>query len=143
MWFFGGVGVHLTNVQNVDTQMISFNDFYLQFTGGKMSWRSNIFALDCREAEAMPANNWRPPKFMPPEKLIILTDGTCGSTCASFTKIPQEAGKATFVGAGGLWKESMDVSSFAGRFGGLCLCVHVLCMILLCFFECLYRCLVI
>lgn len=42
--------------------------------------------------------------------------GTCGSTCASFTKIPQEAGKATFVGAGGLWKEAMDVSSFAGGF---------------------------
>jgi hypothetical protein len=25
--------------------------------------------------------------------LIILTDGTCGSTCATFTKIPQEAGE--------------------------------------------------
>ena len=53
---------------------------------------------------------------MPPEKLIILTDGTCGSTCASFTKIPQEAGLATFIGVGGLWGEPMDVSSFAGGF---------------------------
>ena len=64
----------------------------------------------------MPSNGFRPPKFMPPEKLVILTDGTCGSTCASFTKIPQEASKATFVGAGGLWMQSMDVSSFAGGF---------------------------
>jgi hypothetical protein len=84
--------------------------------GGVTSWRTNPFSLDCSVAEGMPANNWRPPKFMPVEKLIILTDGTCGSTCASFTKIPQEAGKATFVGAGGLWDEGMDVSSFAGGF---------------------------
>lgn len=84
--------------------------------GGVTSWRTNIFSLDCTEAEAMPSNGFRPSIFMPPEKLVILTDGTCGSTCASFTKIPQEASKATFVGAGGLWRESMDVSSFAGGF---------------------------
>ena len=84
--------------------------------GGVENWRTNFFALNCQEAEAMPANGFRPPKFMDPEHLIILTDGTCGSTCASFTKIPQEAGKATFVGAGGLWDQSMDVSSFAGGF---------------------------
>jgi len=34
---------------------------------------------------------------MPPNKLIILTDGTCGSTCATFTKIPQEAGEKLLV----------------------------------------------
>jgi hypothetical protein len=43
--------------------------------GGVTSWRTNWFSLDCREAEAMPANNWRPPRYMTPEKLIILTDG--------------------------------------------------------------------
>lgn len=84
--------------------------------GGVVNWRTNFFALDCREAEAMPADGFRPAKFMPPEKLIIMTDGTCGSTCASFTKIPQEHKKATFVGVGGLWDEGMDVSSFAGGF---------------------------
>ena len=84
--------------------------------GGKTSWRTNQFSLDCRVAEGMPYGNWRPPRFMTPDKLLILTDGTCGSTCASFTKIPQEAGKATFVGAGGLWDQGMDVSSFAGGF---------------------------
>mmetsp|Transcript_24457 Transcript_24457/g.40746 ORF Transcript_24457/g.40746 Transcript_24457/m.40746 type:complete len:304 (+) Transcript_24457:582-1493(+) len=84
--------------------------------GGVQSWRTNLFTLDCREAEAMPADGFKPARFMPPEKLLILTDGTCGSTCAAFTKIPQEAGKATFVGAGGIWGDSMDVSSFAGGF---------------------------
>jgi hypothetical protein len=84
--------------------------------GGVTSWRTNAFSLDCREAEALPANGFRPAKFMPADKLIILTDGTCGSTCASFTKIPQEHGKATFVGVGGLWGEGMDVCSFAGGF---------------------------
>lgn len=83
--------------------------------GGKISWRTNWFALDCREAEALPVN-FQPKKFMPKERLMILTDGTCGSTCASFTKIPQEAETATLVGAGGLWNENMDVSSFAGGF---------------------------
>jgi len=83
--------------------------------GGVRSWRTNPFVLDCREAEAMPVG-FVPPRFMTPDRLIILTDGTCGSTCASFTKIAQEASKATFVGAGGLWGQPMDVSSFAGGF---------------------------
>ena len=83
--------------------------------GGQTSWRTNVFTLDCREAEAMPIN-WKPYNFMPPDRLIILTDGTCGSTCASFVKIPQEANKATFIGVGGLWGQSMDVCSFAGGF---------------------------
>jgi hypothetical protein len=50
------------------------------------------------------------------DKVVVLTDGTCGSTCAAFTKIAQEANLATFVGLGGLWGEGMDVSSFAGGF---------------------------
>ena len=53
---------------------------------------------------------------MPRDRLVILSDGTCGSTCASFTRIAQEAGVATFIGTGGLWKEEMDVASFAGGF---------------------------
>lgn len=84
--------------------------------GGVVSWRTNFFSLNCTQAEAMPTLSFRPSKFLPPDKLIIMTDGTCGSTCASFTKIPQEAGKATFVGVGGIWDEGMDVSSFAGGF---------------------------
>ncbi|GMH99466.1 hypothetical protein TrVE_jg3862 [Triparma verrucosa] len=83
--------------------------------GGVKSWRTNWFCLNCKEAEVLP-NGWAPKKFMPKEKLIILSDGTCGSTCASFTRIAQEANKATFIGAGGLWKEEMDVASFAGGF---------------------------
>eukprot|EP00462_Mataza_sp_D1_P021984 CAMPEP_0175146878 /NCGR_PEP_ID=MMETSP0087-20121206/15642_1 /TAXON_ID=136419 /ORGANISM="Unknown Unknown, Strain D1" /LENGTH=675 /DNA_ID=CAMNT_0016431927 /DNA_START=37 /DNA_END=2061 /DNA_ORIENTATION=- len=84
--------------------------------GGVKTQRTNAFSLNCAEAEAMPVPDFKPYKWLPPERLLILTDGTCGSTCASFTKIPQEQGLATFVAAGGLWKQPMDVSSFAGGF---------------------------
>jgi len=84
--------------------------------GGVTSLRSNTFCLDCRNSEQLPSTTYRPATFVPPSHLVILTDGTCGSTCASFTKVIQEAEKATFVGAGGLWGEPMDVSSFAGGF---------------------------
>jgi len=84
--------------------------------GGVPSLRTNIFTLNCQEAEVLPTPDFAPRKFMSPDKLVILTDGTCGSTCASFTKIAQEAEKATFVGAGGLWDQVLDVSSFAGGF---------------------------
>lgn len=83
--------------------------------GGVEHERTNYFSLDCSDFEKLPLR-FTPKKFLPPEKLIIVTDGLCGSTCACFTKIPQEHGKATLVGAGGLWEESMDVSSFAGGF---------------------------
>ena len=43
--------------------------------GGVQSWRTNIFSLDCSQAEALPANGFRPPVFMPADKLVILTDG--------------------------------------------------------------------
>jgi hypothetical protein len=84
--------------------------------GGVSSLRSEVFTLNCQEAEAIPSIDYKPKKFMSPDKLVILTDGTCGSTCASFTKIAQEAEKATFVGTGGLWDQVLDVSSFAGGF---------------------------
>mmetsp|Transcript_14314 Transcript_14314/g.29428 ORF Transcript_14314/g.29428 Transcript_14314/m.29428 type:complete len:732 (-) Transcript_14314:25-2220(-) len=83
--------------------------------GGVKSNRTQHFCLNCKEAEAMPMG-FSPKKFVDPEKLVILTDGTCGSTCASFTRIAQEAEVATFVGTGGLWDQEMDVASFAGGF---------------------------
>ncbi|GMH72351.1 hypothetical protein TL16_g05892 [Triparma laevis f. inornata] len=83
--------------------------------GGVESWRTNWFCLNCKEAEVLPTG-WTPKKFVTPDKLIILSDGTCGSTCASFTRIAQEGNKATFIGAGGLWHQEMDVASFAGGF---------------------------
>eukprot|EP01039_Chlorochromonas_danica_P003097 gene3097-3388_t len=84
--------------------------------GGKVNWRTNNFALDCRADEALPVPDFRPSKFLPKEKLLIVSDGTCGSTCASFTKIPQEDDTATLIGVGGLWNENIDVASFAGGF---------------------------
>jgi hypothetical protein len=84
--------------------------------GGKVNWRTNFFSLNCTQAEAMPPSTWRPPRFLPADKLVIISDGTCGSTCASFTKIAQEANRATFVGIGGIWDQGMDVASLAGGF---------------------------
>jgi hypothetical protein len=83
--------------------------------GGVEHERTNYFSLDCSTLENLPVT-FKPKQFMTPDKLILLTDGTCGSTCACFTKIPSEHQKVTIVGAGGLWAESMDVSSFAGGF---------------------------
>jgi len=83
--------------------------------GGIEHQRTNYFSLDCSDIEKLPLN-FKPKKFMTPDKLIIITDGLCGSTCACFTKIPQEHDKATLIGVGGLWEEDMDVSSFAGGF---------------------------
>ena len=83
--------------------------------GGVTHERTNYFSLDCSLMESLPIG-FKPKRFLSPDKLIFLTDGTCGSTCACFTKIAKEHDKATLVGAGGLWEESMDVSSFAGGF---------------------------
>ena len=83
--------------------------------GGVEHQRTNYFALDCSDFEKLPIG-FKPKKFLSPDRLLMLTDGTCGSTCACFTKIPQEHGKATLVGVGGLWEEAFDVSSFAGGF---------------------------
>jgi hypothetical protein len=44
--------------------------------GGVEHMRTNSFALNCLEAEALPANGFRPSKFMTPDRLVILTDGT-------------------------------------------------------------------
>jgi hypothetical protein len=83
--------------------------------GGVTHERTNFFSLDCSSMEKLPVR-FKPARFLTPDKLVFLTDGTCGSTCACFTKIAKEHDKATLVGAGGLWEESMDVSSFAGGF---------------------------
>lgn len=83
--------------------------------GGVLSQRTNYFSLDCSSMELLPLR-FTPTQFLPPDRLIMLTDGTCGSTCACFTKIAKEHDKATLIGAGGLWEQSMDVSSFAGGF---------------------------
>jgi hypothetical protein len=55
--------------------------------GGVTSLRSNWFTLNCKEAEDLPTADFKPSKFVGKDKLVILTDGTCGSTCASFTKV--------------------------------------------------------
>ena len=93
--------------------------------GGVTATFTNDFSLNCKEAEDI-LKEFVPHRFLPPERLIILTDGTCGSTCASFTKIAQEAEKATFVGAGGLWGQPMGSCFFVYLFVcGARVCVHM------------------
>jgi len=56
----------------------------------------------------------RPYKFPKKTELMVLTDGTCGSTCAHFAVILNENNLATTVGVGGIFQYTMAVSSFAG-----------------------------
>jgi len=83
--------------------------------GGQTHERSNYFCLDCSSLEKLPLG-YTPKKFMPADRLILITDGQCGSTCSNFAKIPQETGHATIVGAGGLWEEGMDGECTVYRF---------------------------
>ena len=54
---------------------------------------------------------------LPPQNIIFLSDGLCGSTCACTSKRAQEAHAGIVVGVGGLLTNppsEMDVASFAG-----------------------------
>src|SRR5690606_23268447 len=46
--------------------------------------------------------------------LIILTDGSCGSTCGMFVSLMQYLKKAKVVSVGGIKGQKMDVASFKG-----------------------------
>jgi len=47
-------------------------------------------------------------------ELLVLTDGTCGSTCSLFSNLLHERGLASFAGVGGIFTRPMDISSFDG-----------------------------
>jgi len=53
-------------------------------------------------------------KFPKKSELVVLTDGTCGSTCATFVINLNENDLATTMGVGGISQYTMAVSSFAG-----------------------------
>jgi len=48
------------------------------------------------------------------EKIIVLTDGICGSSCSQFTSKLRYHGKAAIVGQGGIVGQPMESSSFTG-----------------------------
>lgn len=56
------------------------------------------------------------PVVFAPERLVVLTDGLCGSTCATFVARLQERARARVVGVGGLKWQALQSQSFAGGF---------------------------
>lgn len=82
--------------------------------GGAVSPYSKQFFMDCpfqdpgKGADALP--------WFAPEDLLILTDGQCGSTCATFVGYLQEHGRARVAGVGGLKHQELQSQSFAGGF---------------------------
>lgn len=85
--------------------------------GGELGHYSKKFYQDfLAEFGITPEEVPKSPIYFPPERLMILTDGTCGSTCAAFVKHMQESGFAKVAGVGGLHYQTMDTSSFAGGY---------------------------
>jgi hypothetical protein len=58
----------------------------------------------------------RPPVQLNPSNLLLVTDGTCGSLCAHFTKALVENGAARTLYLGGLPAVDGDCSAFAGGY---------------------------
>eukprot|EP00928_Gymnodinium_smaydae_P099573 TRINITY_DN9542_c0_g1_i1.p1 TRINITY_DN9542_c0_g1~~TRINITY_DN9542_c0_g1_i1.p1 ORF type:complete len:596 (-),score=80.20 TRINITY_DN9542_c0_g1_i1:188-1975(-) len=93
------------------------SDWYLKpaqrFRGGVLGNYSQKFTMNFGELFAYKADQ-KPHKFPKPSEIAILSDGTCGSTCATFILVMNEGNLATTVGVGGISQYTMAVSSFAG-----------------------------
>jgi hypothetical protein len=83
------------------------------FRGGVLGSYSQPFVWNFSETFAYRSEQ-KPYKFPKPSELFILSDGTCGSTCATFSLVMNERKLATTVGVGGISQYTMAVSSFAG-----------------------------
>jgi len=81
--------------------------------GGVLGNYSKRFFMDFSDLFQYRSNE-RPYKFPKKTELMVLTDGTCGSTCATFAINLNENDLATTVGVGGISQYTMAVSSFAG-----------------------------
>ena len=56
------------------------------------------------------------PMWFDPERILVLTDGMCGSSCATFLARLQENNFARVVGVGGIKYQDLQSQSFAGGF---------------------------
>jgi len=83
------------------------------FRGGVLGNYSQPFVWNFSETFAYRGDQ-KPYKFPKPSELFILSDGTCGSTCATFSLVMNERKLATTIGVGGISQYTMAVSSFAG-----------------------------
>jgi len=78
---------------------------------------SKRFFLDCATDEAEGVCNLKAPTVtFPRDRLLVLTDGTCGSTCSTFMHRLQATSYAKVAGVGGIKYTQMATSSFAGGF---------------------------
>merc|ERR1711920_225678 len=76
------------------------------------------FFLNCSNEDCQGDCKLRKPKIsFPKERVLVLTDGGCGSTCATFMHKLQAEGKyAKVAGVGGIKHTPLVTSSFAGGF---------------------------
>ena len=79
--------------------------------GGVSSRYSKMVTDDCTMVD-IPA--WNPKFLFSPSKVLILTDGTCGSACALFARNIQERSEAKTMVVGGILGEPQMVASFIG-----------------------------
>jgi hypothetical protein len=75
--------------------------------GSRTSQYSGLFYFDCRSILlSLPSYYF--------SKVVVVTDGTCGSACSQFLSKPMADGLVTTVSYGGIQGETMDTSSFCG-----------------------------
>lgn len=81
---------------------------------------SQRFFLDCATDEFEGVCKLHKPNIsFPKDRVLVLTDGTCGSTCSTFMHKLQSEGKyAKVAGVGGIKLAPLVTSSFAGGFTG-------------------------
>eukprot|EP00817_Percolomonadidae_sp_ATCC50343_P006962 CAMPEP_0117432250 /NCGR_PEP_ID=MMETSP0758-20121206/11761_1 /TAXON_ID=63605 /ORGANISM="Percolomonas cosmopolitus, Strain AE-1 (ATCC 50343)" /LENGTH=328 /DNA_ID=CAMNT_0005222025 /DNA_START=327 /DNA_END=1309 /DNA_ORIENTATION=+ len=82
--------------------------------GGETSTYSKPVMVSCGTVMTATTSNFTfvPPRRFSPHNLVILTDGTCGSTCGQFIKLMQELKAAKIVNQG--LSPSMAIASFKG-----------------------------
>lgn len=79
--------------------------------------RSQRFVLNCSTDVFEGVCKLRAPNItFSRDRVLVLTDGTCGSTCATFMHRLQAGSYARVAGVGGIKYTQMVTSSFAGGF---------------------------
>merc|ERR1712137_711058 len=84
-----------------------------------MGRHSKRFYLDCATDDFEGVCGLKPPNVtFPPERLLVLTEGYCASTCATFMHRFQSGGYGRIAGVGGIKYAPLETSSTAGGFTG-------------------------
>ena len=79
--------------------------------GGVRSQYSNMVTDDCTMVDIP---GWNPKFLFSPSKVLVLSDGTCGSACALFARNIQERAEAKTMVVGGYLNKPQMVASFIG-----------------------------